>query len=140
LTRFDRPCTLNAGEQIRLPARPTILVVDDDKDTRDILDKVLSSAGYDVRLATNGREALASVGASPPDLIVLDLNMPEMNGFEVLRELRANTRWTKIPVVVVTAIAGYSAAQLGARATLLKPFNILDVQAAIRMVLPPALW
>ncbi len=115
----------------------TVLVIDDDKNVRDILLKVLGRAGYEVRLAANGREGLESVSAGLPDLIVLDLNMPVMNGFEVLSALRVNEQWAKIPVVVVTAVAGYSAAHLGAKATLLKPFNIVDVQAAIRVVVPP---
>ncbi len=114
-----------------------ILVVDDDKATRDILRTVLSKTGYEVQEASNGKEALEAVSASAPDAIVLDLNMAVMDGFEVISALRVNEVWAKIPIIVVTAVAGFSAAHLGARATLLKPFNIVDVQAAIRVVVPP---
>ena len=116
-------------------ASTRILVVDDDAEVRDILNKVLTQAGYEVRLATNGREALEQVRSHPPQLIILDLSMPEMNGFEVMSALRVNPEWAKIPVVVVTAMAGHSAAHLGVRGTLTKPFNIVDVQAAVRLAL-----
>jgi len=118
-------------------ASSSILVVDDDHDVRDILNRVLTRAGYEVRLATNGREALDVVTVRAPDLIILDLSMPVMNGFEVLSALRVNAQWAKIPILVVTAMAGYSAAHLGVRGTLVKPFNIVDVQAAVRLALGP---
>src|SRR5207237_2968907 len=92
-------------------------------------------AGYEVRRAANGREGLELVAAEAPELILLDLNMPVMNGFEVLRALRMDPDWARIPVVVVTAVAGHSAANLGVRGTLLKPFNIIDVQAAVKLAL-----
>jgi DNA-binding response OmpR family regulator len=126
-------------ERLMTPASgPRVLIVDDDDDIRDILSRVLTQAGYEVRLATNGREGLVLVGSIAPDLIILDLNMPVMNGFEVLGALRANKDWARIPVLVVTAVAGYTASHLGVRGTLLKPFNIIDVQAAVRLALGPA--
>ena len=67
--------------------------------------------------------------------MVLDLLMPVMSGFEVLIALRANKSWKHIPVVVLTADAGHLAARLGVRATLIKPFNQADVQAAIKLAL-----
>jgi len=118
-----------------IPRRSTILVVDDDASVREALDGFLTRAGYDVRLVANGSEALELVKSSPPNAIVLDLLMPVMSGFEVLIALRANKSWARIPVVVVTADPGHLAARLGVRATLVKPFNMVDVQAAIRVAL-----
>ncbi len=115
--------------------RCRVLVVDDDASVREALEGFLTKAGYDVHLVANGREALEYVKSRPADVIVLDLLMPVMSGFEVLIALRANKSWARIPVVVVTADAGHLAARLGVRTTLVKPFNMVDVQAAIRVAL-----
>jgi len=79
------------------------LVVDDEASTRKGLKKGLVKAGWSVAEAENGRVALERVEANLPDLILLDLLMPEMDGFEFLTKLRANDAWRKIPVLVVTA-------------------------------------
>jgi len=115
---------------------PSVLVVDDDKEIRDLFRLMLTRTGYGVRLAANGKEALEQVNTSaPPDALILDLQMPIMSGFEVLSALRSNPKWARIPIVVVTAVSGYSAAGLGVRAILMKPFNLIDVQAALHLAL-----
>jgi CheY-like chemotaxis protein len=121
-----------------IPAQYTILVVDDDPDARAILNRFLTKAGYGVHLAANGREALEFVDAHPPDVIVLDLMMPVMSGFEVLSALRMREVWARLPVVVITADPGHTASHLGVAAVLSKPFNIIDVQAAIRVAISTA--
>ncbi|MCP4658132.1 MAG: response regulator [bacterium] len=80
-----------------------VLVVEDDADTRKLIRRNLKKAGWSVDEAKNGRAGLERVGKAMPDLILLDLMMPEMDGFEFLRELRAREAWQQIPVVVVTA-------------------------------------
>ena len=80
-----------------------VLVVEDDAAMRDILRRVLEKAGWAVTEAANGREALECVAAHQPELILLDLMMPEMDGFTFLEELRQQEAWRSIPVVVVTA-------------------------------------
>jgi CheY-like chemotaxis protein len=83
----------------------TALVVDDDKDTRDWLRGVLVEEGWTVSEAENGLVALDRLGTATravPDLILLDLMMPKMDGFEFLEEIRKNEKWKNIPVVVVT--------------------------------------
>jgi CheY-like chemotaxis protein len=80
-----------------------VLVVEDDAAMRDILRRVLEKAGWAVTEATNGREALECVAANRPELILLDLTMPEMDGFTFVEELRQQEAWRSIPVVVVTA-------------------------------------
>ncbi|MBT3589209.1 MAG: response regulator [Candidatus Marinimicrobia bacterium] len=80
-----------------------ILIVEDDKITRDMLRKSLESNEYKVRTAINGKKGLEAIEVSKPSLIILDLMMPEMDGFEFAEKLRENKEWLDIPVVVVTA-------------------------------------
>jgi Amt family ammonium transporter len=80
-----------------------VLVVDDDAVTRDMLRRTLQGEGWTVAEAANGREALARVMEAAPALILLDLMMPEMDGFQFVDELRARDQWRSIPVVVMTA-------------------------------------
>jgi signal transduction histidine kinase/CheY-like chemotaxis protein len=80
-----------------------VLVVEDDAATRELIRRTLVAGGWNVREASNGREALTMIQRSRPDLVLLDLMMPEMDGFEFLEQLRANPEWRGIPVVVVTA-------------------------------------
>jgi signal transduction histidine kinase/CheY-like chemotaxis protein len=81
----------------------SVLVVEDDDDTREMMARTLTSDGWTVREAANGRVALERVREGAPDLILLDLMMPEMDGFEVITHLRENETWRSIPVVVITA-------------------------------------
>jgi CheY-like chemotaxis protein len=80
-----------------------VLVVEDDADTRDMLRRMLTREGWAVTEATNGRVALERVAESQPELILLDLMMPEMDGFAFIEALRQQDAWRSIPVVVVTA-------------------------------------
>jgi two-component system OmpR family response regulator len=91
---------------VRAPRRPDgsparLLVVDDEQALLDLLGDALRFAGYEVLVAGDGREALRSVAASTPDLVVLDVNLPDLDGFEVLRRLRAEG--DRVPVVFLTA-------------------------------------
>jgi CheY-like chemotaxis protein/two-component sensor histidine kinase len=81
----------------------SVLVVEDDTDTRDMLRRMLTREGWAVTEATNGRVALEQVAASQPELILLDLMMPEMDGFAFIQALRQQDAWRSIPVIVVTA-------------------------------------
>jgi CheY-like chemotaxis protein len=81
----------------------TVLVVEDDADTCNILRRMLTKEGWAVTEATNGRVALERLAESQPELILLDLMMPEMDGFAFLEALRQQDAWRSIPVVVVTA-------------------------------------
>ncbi|MEM8614214.1 MAG: response regulator [Cyanobacteria bacterium P01_H01_bin.105] len=84
---------------------PTILVVEDDVNAREIMGRFLQRQDWTVELASNGREALQYLDENLPNLIVLDLMMPEMDGFEFIQVLRQNSNWQNIPVIVVTAKA-----------------------------------
>jgi len=80
-----------------------VLVVEDDANTRDLSTRLLTRDGWQVRTAANGREALDRIAEHSPNLILLDLMMPVMDGFQMLEEMRSNPEWADIPVVVMTA-------------------------------------
>lgn len=80
-----------------------VLVVEDESSTREVLERTLKKAGWNVRAAANGREALEALRAAAPSLVLLDLMMPEMDGFEFLQQFRHNEQWRQIPVIVLTA-------------------------------------
>jgi CheY-like chemotaxis protein len=80
-----------------------VLVVDDDEDLRELMHRILEKEGYAVIEARNGKEALARLDEFSPGLILLDLMMPEMDGFELVEELRHHEAWRQIPILVVTA-------------------------------------
>jgi CheY-like chemotaxis protein len=79
------------------------LIVEDNTETRDLLRRTMEKEGWSVREAENGRAALDRVADGIPNLILLDLLMPHMNGFEFVTELRKNELWKSIPVIVITA-------------------------------------
>ena len=79
------------------------LIVEDETDSREVLRRMLESEGWKVREAANGRDALTQLARETPSLILLDLMMPEMDGFELLDQLHANEKWRRLPVLVVTA-------------------------------------
>ena len=110
----------------------SVLVIDDEKPVLEVLRLLLSKAGYQVKVAQNGAAALQIVHAdAPPDVIILDLMMPVMSGFEVLAAIRTHPSWSAIPVIVLTATMGYSAGHLQADAVLVKPFDLETVKAAV---------
>ncbi|MCX8107195.1 MAG: response regulator, partial [Verrucomicrobiae bacterium] len=80
-----------------------VLVVDDDPATRDLLKRALEGVGWDVEEAENGRIGVERVLSGAPDLVLLDLLMPEMDGFEFLQVIRCDLRLTDLPIIVLTA-------------------------------------
>ena len=80
-----------------------ILVVDDKANIVLSLEFLMKQAGYDVRTASDGEEALAAIDADPPDLILLDVNMPTKNGFEVCETVRTRNEWSHICIIMLTA-------------------------------------
>ena len=84
-----------------------ILVVDDEPDFCSIVQAQLEKEGFDVDVAYNGVEGLEKVHASPPDAIVLDVMMPEMDGYEVCKKLKADEKYIDIPIILLTAVASH---------------------------------
>ena len=116
-----------------------LLVVEDDEDILELVAYNLAKAGYRVTKAATGREALARVAEEPPDLVVLDLMLPEIDGTEVCRRLKGDANTSAIPVVMLTAkgeesdiVAGL---ELGADDYITKPFSPQVLLARIRAVL-----
>lgn len=116
--------------------RPAVLVVEDDLEIQALVAEVLESEGYAVRTARNGRFGIESLHDLPPDVVVLDLMMPEVDGFGVLAVWRELPE-PRPPVVVVSAFDGYLplAMERGAAATLRKPFDLDALLSSVRSVL-----
>ncbi|TMJ41586.1 MAG: response regulator [Alphaproteobacteria bacterium] len=101
---IDRERLRRLVGRFRVPARATrVLLVEDDADQRERMRAWLTGEHWAVQEAANGREALARVQADKPDVILLDLMMPEMDGFAVVAALQKEARWSDIPVIVITA-------------------------------------
>lgn len=81
----------------------SVLIVDDDADSREAVSRYLAKAGYVARSARNGREALIAIATTVPDVIILDVRMPEMDGMEFLQVIRSYLRWSTVPVILLTA-------------------------------------
>ncbi len=113
-----------------------ILLVDDNPNNLRLLAKILEAEGFTVRKALSGKMALQGANRNPPDLILLDINMPEMNGYEVCQRLKANTLTRDIPVIFISALNQIDdkvqAFALGAQDYITKPFQELEVLARIR--------
>jgi len=124
-----------------LRRRPLVLVVEDDPALGDVIVTALKDDGLDAKLAQDGDEAMREVDELNPAVIVLDLMMPKRDGFSVLRELRADGRIARIPVIVVTAIFGLSernyATELGAADYITKPFDLDDLVGRVKALLQP---
>ena len=116
-----------------------ILVVDDEVLTRHILADQLVDAGYLVSTAQDGEEALAKVAAESPDLILLDVIMPRLDGFEVCRRLKSDARTILIPVVMITVLTAtqerIKGIEVGADDFLSKPFNPQELMTRVRSLL-----
>ena len=85
--------------------RKTVLIIEDEPDTRDYLTCLLSDRGFRVRSAANGEEGLAALETVRPDLVTLDITMPQKTGIAVYRVMRKHSRWKKIPIIIITGIA-----------------------------------
>ena len=113
-----------------------VLVVDDEQSIRRAVGRALASRGYRVELATDGEEALAVAAAFQPDLVVLDLNLPALDGLEVCRQLRG---WSSVPILVLSVREDepdkVAALDLGADDYLTKPFGIDELMARVRALL-----
>jgi two-component system cell cycle response regulator DivK len=117
-----------------------VLVVEDTEDNRRILRDLLASAGYDVAEATDGAEGLSAAARFKPDLILLDIQLPVIDGYEVARRLKADPTMRGVPIIAVTsyALAGdeQKARAAGCDEYIAKPFSPRHLLSTIRRFLP----
>jgi len=125
---------------------PRILVVEDEKDLQEVLGYNLRQAGHTVTIAGTGREALAAIAERLPDLVLLDLMLPDVSGIEICRRLKGETATRDLPIVMVTAkgeevdrVVGF---ELGADDYVVKPYSLrellLRIDAVLRRLTPVA--
>ncbi|NOK12319.1 response regulator [Corallococcus exercitus] len=116
-----------------------VLVVDDDPDILEALSEILEAEGFEIRRARNGKEALERLEPDPPDLILLDLMMPVMDGWEFAQRMRQKPDFASIPIIVLSADrnVGSKAKDIGAMGHLAKPFELNDLLSMVRQSLSP---
>lgn len=133
------------GGVLRLPRvvaegekAPAVLVAEDHEDSRDALCTLLDALGYRVYVAANGEEAVAEARARRPDLILMDMMMPRVDGFQATRILRADPEFRDVPIIAVTAMEGARQAVLAAGCSDLvtKPVDIRAFIDKVRVWLP----
>ncbi len=119
--------------------KPVILVVDDEHHNRSLMEDFLSPLGYDVIVAGDGEQALIKVNESSPDVILLDIMMPKIDGFEVARRLKSNNTTKTIPIVMLTALmdieSRIKAFEIGADDFFSKPVALIELKARLNSLL-----
>ena len=119
--------------------RPRVVIADDDPDIRRLVEMTVTNAGCDVTVASDGEEALERVRDSAPDLVILDVLMPRMDGWEVARALKSDPATREVPVMFLTSrgqehdvLEGFDS---GAIDYMVKPFSPRELQVRVRAVL-----
>lgn len=119
--------------------KPTILCIDDEQLNLLMLEKALTSNGYDVLQATDGAMALELIASKTPDLVLLDILMPEMDGYEVCRQIKSNSKSRQTPVIMITGLSDRESRikgiEAGAEDFVSKPFDRGELLARIKMLL-----
>ena len=121
-----------------MPASNLILIVDDDARGREALETTLATEGYRVEQAANGEEAISCARRLQPDVVLLDVMMPDMDGFDVCKILRSDPRTAEVPIILVTALDDRDALlqgiDAGADELITKPFNRLELRTRLRSI------
>jgi two-component system, cell cycle response regulator DivK len=116
----------------------TILLADDNRSSRELMREILEASGHLIVEAANGRDALHLIRQNQPELVFLDLQMPILDGFGVLRELRADVRFCRLPVVAVTATAMLGdrerAIAAGFDSYIAKPIGLGEVREQVKLL------
>lgn len=129
--------TLNPGG--RLTVMSTVLVVEDSPSQREMIIDLLKGSGLSVMVATDGMEALQHLQASCPDIVVMDIVMPKMNGYELCRKLKTDPKTQNVPVIMCSSkgeeFDRYWGMKQGADAYIVKPFQPRELMATIKQLL-----
>ena len=122
-----------------MPITGRILIADDNQQNRELLDAYLSEDGHDIEMAADGEETLRKVRETQPDLILLDIMMPRLSGYEVCQRIRQDASIQNIPVLMVTALKEMGdiekAVAAGADDFLTKPVNRLELKTRVKSLL-----
>ncbi len=117
----------------------TIMTVDDSPSMRALLRHALAGEGYQVAVAEDGVDALEQIDEASPDLVITDINMPRMDGFELIEAVRGHHRWGNLPILVLSTEFSdekkQRARSAGATGWIVKPFDPVKLSAAVRRVL-----
>jgi DNA-binding response OmpR family regulator len=118
---------------------PRILVIDDEESIFEVVEGLLYREGYELSYVSSGKEALEQIDDIQPDVILLDLMMPNMDGIQTCQRIKANDRWCHIPIIMVTALSSKQdlarSLDAGADDFLSKPINSLEMRARVRSML-----
>ena len=117
-----------------MATKPIVYVLDDEESVCEIMRIVLESRGYDVKTATDGEKGLNLVLEKTPDILLVDIKMPKINGYELINRLKQNPEYSSIPIIVITSLTTDSRRsddewkdKLGVQAFISKPFEPLDM-------------
>ncbi len=117
----------------------TVLVIDDEPSIFDVIEGMLHREGYTLAYMSSGKDAIAHLDELQPDVMLLDIMMPELDGIETCRQIKAVARWRPIPIIMVTALSSKEdlayALNAGADDFLSKPINSIELQARVRSML-----
>ena len=116
----------------------TVLVVDDELDIAEAVKSILEDEGYQVVVCANGREALQRLDSTRPDLAIVDIMMPVMNGFETIKAIRRNPQFGKLPVLIMSAIdPSVRPPEFDWAGFLKKPFSLRELLERVHRLAPP---
>jgi DNA-binding response OmpR family regulator len=134
MVSFMKINSIRRAGELGMAAKKLILVVDDDQLILKMIRIRLQLSGYDVVTVSNGKEALALIGSTQPDIMLLDVLMPGIDGFEVLKRLRI---FSELPVIVLSARSEYAekAVSVGANDFLAKPFDVDEMVKRIERLI-----
>jgi signal transduction histidine kinase len=122
-----------------MDTQPSILVIDDEPDNFDVIEALLDSENYQLYYSSSGQQALARLISFQPDVILLDVMMPELDGMEVCRRIKANPQWKVVPIIMVTALTAKEDLALcltaGADDFISKPVNGIELRARVHSML-----
>jgi len=130
---------MDKGEGLSM--RKRVLLVEDHPDTSDIIQRELSIVGYDVLIAEDGQQGVTFAAHLLPDIIIMDMTLPKVNGFEATRRIRQNPKTAEIPILAATALVGPGARErcleAGCNDYLAKPFTYRELDQALKKLLQP---
>lgn len=115
-----------------------IMIVDDEEDIRVSVSQIFEISGYEVTKAEDGNDCLNKLKHAIPNLVILDIMMPGMNGWDVAARIKENSKWSKIPIVFLTAKGDEMSIGMGGLASeeyIVKPFNIIKLKEKVEKIL-----